>query len=133
VLVDFGLAGRKLRPGCATGNYGAPEIWGLVPQGYEPRPMAADTYAFGCIVYETLTGRTLFDDTNEMALITKHCSHDGRPEGIAVLEQSPKLTPLARIVTAALRRDPRHRAAMRDVRRALAQVGATFESTPSTS
>ncbi|MCS6857438.1 MAG: protein kinase, partial [Sandaracinaceae bacterium] len=25
VLVDFGLAGRKIRPGCATPNYGAPE------------------------------------------------------------------------------------------------------------
>jgi eukaryotic-like serine/threonine-protein kinase len=32
VLVDFGLAGRKLRPGCATAAYGAPEIWG---QSYE--------------------------------------------------------------------------------------------------
>jgi hypothetical protein len=28
VLVDFGLAGRHLRPGCGTANYGAPEIWG---------------------------------------------------------------------------------------------------------
>ena len=28
VLVDFGLAGRKIRPGCGTGPYGAPEVWG---------------------------------------------------------------------------------------------------------
>ena len=27
VLVDFGLAGRKIRPGCASPHYGAPEIW----------------------------------------------------------------------------------------------------------
>ena len=30
VLVDFGLAGRHIRPGCATGPYGAPEVWGAL-------------------------------------------------------------------------------------------------------
>ena len=30
VLVDFGLAGRHIRPGCATGAYGAPEVWGAL-------------------------------------------------------------------------------------------------------
>src|SRR5262249_44963779 len=48
VLVDFGLAGRKLRPGCATGAYGAPEVWGVVPEGGAPTPLAADVYGFGC-------------------------------------------------------------------------------------
>ena len=33
VLVDFGLAGRHLRPGCGTSSYGAPEVWGIVPEG----------------------------------------------------------------------------------------------------
>ena len=30
VLVDFGLAGRKVRPGCASPYYGAPELWDAV-------------------------------------------------------------------------------------------------------
>ena len=41
VLVDFGLSGKHIRPGCATGPYGAPEVWGafgeradsVAPQG----------------------------------------------------------------------------------------------------
>ena len=36
-LVDFGLAGRHLRPGCATG-YGAPEVWGREGFVGEPSP-----------------------------------------------------------------------------------------------
>jgi serine/threonine protein kinase len=31
VLVDFGLAGRRVRPGCGTLDYSAPEIWGSSP------------------------------------------------------------------------------------------------------
>src|SRR6185503_14834534 len=33
VLVDFGLAGRRIRPGCGTSSYGAPEVWGIAPAG----------------------------------------------------------------------------------------------------
>src|SRR6185436_1925360 len=36
VLVDFGLTGRNLRPGCLTGAYGAPEVWGVAPEGFDP-------------------------------------------------------------------------------------------------
>src|SRR5262249_20366392 len=55
VLVDFGLSGRHIRPGCATGPYGAPEVWGAVPDDWEPLPMASDVYAFGCVAFEVLT------------------------------------------------------------------------------
>ena len=37
VLVDFGLAGRHIRPGCGTGCYCAPEVWGVLPRGGSPR------------------------------------------------------------------------------------------------
>src|SRR5262249_37825161 len=40
VLVDFGLAGRKIRPGCASPHYGAPEIWDPGMYG-TTTPMAA--------------------------------------------------------------------------------------------
>ncbi len=79
VLVDFGLAGRHLRPGCGTASYGAPEVWGIVPEGAPPTPMAADVYSFGCLAYEVLTGETLFDAPNEVALISAHLMHDGVP------------------------------------------------------
>src|SRR5690606_15338394 len=52
VLVDFGLSGRTLRPGCGTIEYTAPEVLGVVPEGSTGSPMAADIYAFGCLVYE---------------------------------------------------------------------------------
>ena len=49
VLVDFGLSGRALRPGCGTIEYTAPEVLGVVPQGVSPSAVAADIYAFGCL------------------------------------------------------------------------------------
>ena len=36
VLVDFGLAGRNIRPGCATGSYGAPEVCTFVKGWFAP-------------------------------------------------------------------------------------------------
>jgi serine/threonine protein kinase len=121
VLVDFGLAGRKLRPGCATAHYGAPEIWGLSPKGHVPRPADADVYAFACVAYEVLTGRTLFAGTSEVALLTAHLSHDGLPDALAGLARID--APCSRLVDAlssALRRDPRERLGIRDLRAALA-------------
>ena len=56
VLVDFGLAGRHIRPGCATGAYGAPEVWGALEGRKDLTPMKADVYAFGCVAFEALTG-----------------------------------------------------------------------------
>ncbi|MBK8172365.1 MAG: protein kinase [Sandaracinaceae bacterium] len=109
VLVDFGLAGRKLRPGCATGNYGAPEIWGLHPDGYDPKPMAADIYALGCVAYETLTGKTLFSAPNEMAFIATHASHDGMPEPLQELNQKPEMKKIVDLLQSTLRQDPRNR------------------------
>ena len=115
VLVDFGLAGRHLRPGCATGEYGAPEIWRAVGDGHAPGPMAADVYAFACIAYELLTGQTLFDAPTEMALIAGHLAHDGDPPGVLALGSDPVTEPLAHILRHALRRDPTTRATMGQV------------------
>ena len=79
VLVDFGLAGRQIRPGCATAAYGAPEVWGAAPDGAIASPMTADIYSFGCLAYEILSGNMLFDASNDAAMITVHVSHDGLP------------------------------------------------------
>jgi serine/threonine protein kinase len=121
VLVDFGLAGRKLRPGCGTAEYGAPEIWGLLGEGPH-RAIPADVYAFACVAYEVLTARTLFEGGNEMALIAKHVSHDGRPDGVLELGRDRRLAPLSDVLAAALRRDPSERASIGSIRRALASL-----------
>ncbi|MFW6050659.1 MAG: protein kinase domain-containing protein [Myxococcota bacterium] len=119
VLVDFGLAGRHVRPGCATAHYGAPEIWGA-SAGTDPRP--ADVYAFACLAYETLAGGNLFDGPHEMALITAHLSHDGMPPALAALAERPEARPVAEALSAALRQDPAHRCTITALRGALAAL-----------
>lgn len=122
VLVDFGLAGRHLRPGCATASYGGPEIWGLVPKGHKPSPMAADIYAFGCVAFEVLTGRELVWGGSEVGIITAHLSHDGDFEGLRWLAQHPMLAPVADILAGAVRQDPRMRTPMHELRAQLAEI-----------
>jgi serine/threonine protein kinase len=119
VLVDFGLAGRHLRPGCATGPYGAPEVWGAV-EGKEPSK--ADVYAFGCVAYETLTGRTLFDGDSEMALVAKHVAHDGLPGPIKALADRKVVPGLAELLQKTLRRNPNARPTASEVRKELARL-----------
>jgi hypothetical protein len=109
VLVDFGLAGRKIRQGCGTGPYGAPEIWGVTTDGHAPTPMAADIYSFGCVAFEMITGRVLFDAPNEVAQIGMHLGHDGRPPPLDALLPDPSIGPLMEALIPSLRRDPRKR------------------------
>lgn len=112
VLVDFGLSGRRLRPGCGTANYAAPEIWGAVPSD-DPRP--ADVYAFGCVAFELLTGVTLFDAPSDMAIVGQHVSHDGVPEPLEPFHRDPSLRPFAEWLTRCLRHLPKDRAPMAQI------------------
>jgi serine/threonine protein kinase len=123
VLVDFGLAGRHIRPGCATGPYGAPEVWGVVPEGLKPTPMMSDVYAFGCLAYETLTGKVLFDADNEMAQITMHLTHDGLPQPLRDLQSRPATAGLAEVLSSTLRHDPRARPTVKWLRERLDALG----------
>jgi serine/threonine protein kinase len=130
VLVDFGLAGRKIRPGCATGNYGAPEIWGAFGDATNHSPLPADVYAYGCVAYEMLTGRMLFNAPSPIALIANHFAHDGRPEGIEALASDPELAPLADLLETALRHEPPNRATILDLKRELGRLRSWYESAP---
>ena len=125
VLVDFGLAGRKLRPGCGTTHYGAPEIWG---SGDGALPIPADVYAFGCLAYETLTGRTLFDADSEIALVTKHLSHDGNPEPVEALFNDAHTHALAEFLQRCLRQNPADRVTIAQARQLLAKVKTELSS-----
>jgi hypothetical protein len=127
VLVDFGLAGRHVRPGCATGNYGAPEIWGLVPDGLTPSPMPADIYALGCVAYEVMTGQTLFSASSEMAMIAAHVSHDGKPDPVVSLAAEKDTAPFADWLARCLRQDPRERATVRELRQGIRSLRETLK------
>jgi eukaryotic-like serine/threonine-protein kinase len=109
VLVDFGLAGRNIRPGCATGPYGAPEVWGALDGHGGHSPAKADVYAFGCIAFETLTGRVLFEAQSEVAQIALHVSHDGFPPPLRTLAKRPELAPMSELLFSTLRRNPSDR------------------------
>lgn len=117
VLVDFGLAGRHIRPGCATAAYGAPEIWGIVPDGVTATPMTADIYAFGCLAFEVLTANILFDESSDIATVSAHLLHDGLPEPVRKLAQNPKLEPLGMFLFHCLRNSPADRPSAEELRR----------------
>ncbi len=128
VLVDFGLSGRKIRTGCGTGPYGAPEVWGVVPDDFQyPTPMAADIYAFGCLAFEMLTGKVLFDAPNEVTQITMHVAHDGSPAPMRTLIANPEVGPLAEVLVATLRRDPRRRPTAEELRSDIRAVASMVE------
>ncbi len=116
VLVDFGLAGRQVRPGCGTAEYGAPEIWLGQEQVRGTRPQPVDVYAFGCIAFEVLTGQVLFRGGSELELLAQHHAHDGMPAGVAALVGDPRSADVAQMLRLALRRQPEERATISDLR-----------------
>lgn len=127
VLVDFGLAGRHLRPGCGTANYGAPEIWGV---GESSQAIPADVYAFGCLIFEAYTGETLFDGNGEAAMITQHVTHDGVPSPVGALIDRPHTRELGTLITRCIRRDPKDRITIRQARQFLANLSLEAQNEP---
>jgi hypothetical protein len=130
VLVDFGLSGRQLRPGCGTLEYAAPEVLGVVPPDHTPSPTAADVYAFACVAFELLTGQLLFEAQDETALMSQHVAHDGWPPKLARLAALPGLRELSVVFAACLRRDPRDRPDVTATRRALETLHPRLEGLP---
>jgi eukaryotic-like serine/threonine-protein kinase len=117
VLVDFGLAGKHLRPGCATGCYGAPEVWGI--HDGKGTPLTADVYSFGCLAYELLTGQTLFDAPTDVALVAAHLTHDGLPLPIKSMAKDKHLEPVAMFLFQCLRHKPDDRGNVTALRKEL--------------
>jgi serine/threonine protein kinase len=130
VLVDFGLSGRRLRPGCGTPNYAAPEIWGSQGTDNVLDPRAADVYAFGCLAYEILTGAVLFDARGDTAIVAAHVSHDGAPPPVQAMHRDLSLRALAEWIGRCLRQKPGARATMAELRRQLPFLRADLEARP---
>ena len=84
VLVDFGLAGRKVRPGCGSPYYGGPEVWDSSSFGDKIDARATDVYAFSCLAFELLTGAPLFAGESLPAIFSAHLGHDGDSAGFGV-------------------------------------------------
>ncbi len=116
VLVDFGLAGRHIRPGCGTGCYCSPEVWGVLPKGGTPSAMTADVYSFGCLAYEVVTTRTLFGGMTDAALISAHLTHDGVPPPVRRLAENRASASLAAFLVCCLRQNPSQRATVTELR-----------------
>ncbi len=122
VLVDFGLSGRKVRPGCGTAEYGAPEIWSPELDWRGSTAGAVDVYALGCMAYEVLTGTLLFDAEHEMDILPLHAQHDGAPPGVMELSRNPATLDLARLLHAMLRRSPADRCTAAQARAGFAHL-----------
>lgn len=121
VLVDFGLAGRQIRPGCATAAYGAPEVWGAAPDGAIATPMTSDIYSFGCLAYEILSGNMLFDASSDAAMITVHVSHDGLPPKIRRITNG-RLASVGMFLFQCLRHNPNDRTTASGLRAILRRI-----------
>jgi len=130
VLVDFGLSGRQLRPGCGTLDYCSPEVLGAAPPDYVPSPLPADIYAFACMAYETLTAQLLFDGEDETTILNLHVSHDGWPDRLAIFAQIPDYKDLAMVLAACLRQDPRKRPTAGQARAAIAKASKYLRDRP---
>jgi len=128
VLVDFGLAGRKVRPGCATSPYGAPEIWGSDSHMTEHSPAAADVYAFSCLIFEAFTGQMLFEGSTEYAVINAHMNHDGDPLKLRQLHKNTAIRPFIELLQSGLRKEPAQRATIADLLRGLRDLAPMLTS-----
>ncbi|MBN1608770.1 MAG: serine/threonine protein kinase, partial [Polyangiaceae bacterium] len=130
VLVDFGLAGRHLRPGCGTLDYCAPEVLGAGLESGSNLPQAADLYAFGAVAFELLTAQTLFDADDELALVSHHVSHDGWPEKLRHLAGIAETTELAILLSSCLRSAPQRRPSAPEARRRLDALAPSLQDAP---
>ena len=116
VLVDFGLAGRKVRPGCGSPYYGAPEVWDTAEFGDRLDPRATDVYAFSCLAYELLTGKPLFAGSTLPAIFAMHLNHDGDPPELAWMKTHERHAPLADLLCDGLAHEPGERITMQAMR-----------------
>jgi len=120
VLVDFGLAGRRIRAGCGSAHYGAVEVWD--PSAAMAEPFATDVYAATAVAFEVLTGELLFAGDSLQALLAQHFSPTPGAAPLAALAKRRELVPLVDLLRAALARDARRRPSIARLRAGFAAI-----------
>jgi serine/threonine protein kinase len=107
VLVDFGLAGRRIRAGCGSVHYGAAEVWSEDGDRFDPSH--SDVYASGCVAWEVLTGSVLFGGDSVKEVIDQHFTKQPAADQLTRMGRNRRLAPLAELLRATLARDPKRR------------------------
>jgi hypothetical protein len=107
VLVDFGLAGRRIRSGCGSAHYGAAEVW--TDDVGDLEPFGADVYAAACVAFEVLTNTVLVRGDTMRAVLDQHFSKQPGGDVLAKLERARPTASLAELLRAAVARDSRRR------------------------
>jgi diguanylate cyclase (GGDEF)-like protein len=105
-LVDFGLADRFESQNAevvGTLAYSAPEQTGMLSRAVDRR---ADLYGLGCVLFECVTGRVPFTETEPQALMRAHVSREPPDVADLVGDVSPEL---AGIIRRLLEKDPSER------------------------
>ena len=136
-LYQIGLALGPPRPvpvAASAPPLVAEAIWARAGGGQaaELTPMSPVSMArfLGCVAYEALTARTLFEGSNEVALITAHVSHDGQPAALRELLSNRATARFGELLSRMLRSDPLARASIGEVRSGLDAVRAELSSLP---
>lgn len=125
VLVDFGLAGRRLRTGCGSPHYGAAEVWSDETSGIEPFP--ADIYAAACVAFEVLTSTVLISGDSLQAVLDNHFAPQPGAAALAPFARDPQLAGLVELVRAALVRDPARRPTAARLRAGFAAIAPDLQ------
>ena len=129
VLVDFGLAGRRLRTGCGSVHYGASEVWAEGGAERE-QPFGADVYAAACVAFEVLTDTVLIRGETLHEVIAEHFADQPGAAALAELERQPGLAPLAQLLRAAVSRDPKRRPSASRLRAGFAAIAPELSGRP---
>ncbi|HET9989383.1 MAG TPA: serine/threonine-protein kinase [Kofleriaceae bacterium] len=128
VLVDFGLAGRRIRAGCGSVHYGAAEVWTEGGERFDPSH--ADVYASGCVAYEVLTGSVLFGGDSVKEVIDQHFTKQPAADRLAKMARDRKLAPLAELLRATLAREPTRRPSAARLRAGFKAIAHDLVSLP---
>ena len=145
-VLDFGLA-KALEPGSGMGDSGSPNLANsptitspamtvrgmilgtaayMAPEQAKGKPVdrRADIWAFGCVLYELLTGRRAFASDDVSTTLAAVLLKD--PEWHALPASTP--VGLRRLLTRCLTKDPKAR--LRDIGEARLRIDDLFEGVP---
>jgi len=126
VISDFGLARAVQISGASsslgivgTPAYRAPELW----RGKPPASPATDVYSLGCVLFEMITRKILFDGNTPDEIITQHLV-----DGPQFPENWPEGTPsgLIQVLKKALEKDPAKR--QTDAGQLLDEIKCAYQS-----